>query len=123
LVYLSVRVIGLRRSLKISIGTGAQNPSQNEGASPILRATRAQANFSEYVPLALLLMALLEIQGVHYAWLHALGICLLCGRCIHAYGISHANERFIFRVSGMVMTFAAILTAAFLLLLCFMQRS
>jgi len=46
---LSVRVIGLRRRLKVAVGDG--------GSEPLLRAIRAQANFAEYVPFSLLLIA------------------------------------------------------------------
>ncbi len=55
LVYLSIRVIRLRRRLKVAIGAG--------GEAAIERAARVQANFSEYVPIALILLLLAEIQG------------------------------------------------------------
>ncbi len=55
LVYLSIRVIRLRRRFKVAIGAG--------GEAAIERAARVQANFSEYVPMALILLLLAEIQG------------------------------------------------------------
>ena len=55
LVHLSIRVIRLRRRLKVAIGVG--------GEAAIERAARVQANFSEYVPIALILLLLAEIQG------------------------------------------------------------
>jgi len=33
------------------------------------------------------------------------------GRLVHAYGVSMENERFAFRVSGMMMTFTVVLIA------------
>jgi uncharacterized protein len=117
-VYLSIRVIRLRSALKISIGVGRSVQSENQAEpSEILRAIRAHANLSEYAPFALLLIGLLEIQGMPDLWVHALGFFLLFGRCLHAYGISQTNEQFVFRVSGMMLTFSVMLIAASLLIL------
>ena len=98
LVYiaLSMRVIALRRSGKVSLGSGGK---------PFLeRAIRAHANFAEYAPLAILLIALAEGQGAWPWTIHILGATLLLGRTLHAYGISRPVEDFRFRVSGMAMT-------------------
>jgi len=101
---LSVRVIGLRRRLKVAVGDG--------GSEPLLRAIRAQANFAEYVPFSLLLIALLEAR-VGPIWLiHALSGFLLVGRTLHAAGISRSPENLIYRVSGMSLTFLAMSGAA-----------
>ena len=53
-VYLSARTIGLRRIAKISIGDGCDDS--------FLRAIRIHANFSEYAPLTLVLLAFVDIQ-------------------------------------------------------------
>jgi uncharacterized protein len=99
-VYLSVRTIGVRRRVQVALGPG-DNPE-------MLRAMRVHANFAEYVPLALILVYLVEAQGAA-AWLvHALGAALLLGRCLHAYGVSQVKETFAFRVSGMVLTFTVL---------------
>jgi len=73
---------------------------------------RVQANFAEYVPLSLVLMALAESLGTHAWLLHGLGIALLASRIVHAYGMSQARERFAFRVSGVATTFAVLAVAA-----------
>ena len=107
-IYLSVRTIGLRRKLQVVLGPG-DNPE-------MLRAMRVHANFAEYVPLALILIYLVEAQGTA-AWLvHALGAALLLGRCLHAYGVSQVQETFAFRVSGMVLTFTVLGVSAGLIL-------
>ncbi len=72
---------------------------------------RVHANFAEYVPFALLLIALLELNKANSLLLIGLCSALLVGRLVHAYGVSMENERFAFRVSGMVMTFSVILIA------------
>ena len=103
-VLLSVNVIRARRQHKVGIGTG-QNTS-------VERAMRVHANFAEYVPFALLLITLLELNKA--SGLLLIGLCslLLVGRLVHAFGVSMENERFVYRVSGMVMTFTVILIAA-----------
>jgi len=103
-VLLSINVIRARRKHKVGLGTG-RNKS-------VERAMRVHANFAEYVPFALLLIALLELNKANSALLIGLCSVLLIGRLVHAYGVSMENERFVFRVSGMVMTFAVILIAA-----------
>ena len=100
LVVLSVRVIRVRRTARVALGDG--------GDVLLQRRTRVQANFSEYVPLCLLLMLLAELQGVPALALHAIGLLLLLGRISHAYGVSQEPETFTFRVAGMAMTFAAL---------------
>ena len=52
---------------------------------------RVQANFIENVPLALLLLLLLELSGTSDAVLHALGASLVLCRLAHAFGMSR-NE-------------------------------
>jgi len=103
-VLLSINVIGARRKHKVGLGTG-RNKS-------VERAMRVHANFAEYVPFALLLIALLELNKSNSLLLMGLCSVLLVGRLVHAYGVSMENERFVFRVSGMTMTFAVILIAA-----------
>jgi uncharacterized membrane protein YecN with MAPEG domain len=51
-------------------------------------ALRVQANFVENVPLALLLLLGLELQGVAPRILHAFGASLVVLRALHAYGLS-----------------------------------
>lgn len=102
--WLSVRTIKLRRQLKIAIGAGG-NPTLH-------RAMRVQGNFAEYVPLTLLLLFLLELQGARFLILHVLGICLLLGRLAHARGVSQEKEDYRYRVFGMLMTFTALVGSA-----------
>ena len=99
-IALSVRVIRLRRTRKVAIGV--------KGDPVIERAMRVHANFAEYAPLALLLIAMLELKGAAGLWIHALGALLLAGRALHAYGLSRPDEDFRFRVAGMSLTLSAI---------------
>jgi uncharacterized membrane protein YecN with MAPEG domain len=101
---LSVRAVRLRRRLRIVIGDG--------GNAEMQRAMRVHANFAEYVPLSLLLIAMFESLGGARWLVHALCIALLAGRLVHASGVSKVREDFRLRVAGMSMTFAALGGAA-----------
>lgn len=107
-VYLSVRTIRTRRRLQIAIGDKDHPEMQ--------RAMRVHANFAEYVPLGLLLLALVEARAPAAWWMHGLCLCLLWGRVLHAWGVSQAQERFQFRVAGMVLTFTCLVASALYLL-------
>ena len=101
---LAVRVIRARRGARVAVGDG--------GDTALMRCMRVHANFCEYVPLALLLLALAESLGTSVWLLHGLGIALVGGRLVHAFGMSQAEERFAFRVTGIGTTFGMIGTAA-----------
>lgn len=102
-IFLSVRTLRTRRALKIAVG--------DNGNQQMLRAMRVHANFAEYTPIALILIYFFEALG-GYAWTaHIFCLCLLAGRVSHAYGVSQVNEIYKFRIFGMTMTFAAILSA------------
>jgi len=103
-LWLSMRVIGQRRRARIAIGTG--------GDPALERAMRAQANFAEYVPFALVLMALAEAGGTPAWVIHPLGATLLAGRLAHGWGNAREPEDYRFRVGGMMATFSVIALAA-----------
>ena len=109
LFVLSIRTIRARRKLQIAIG--------HADDAVMERAMRIHANFCEYVPIALLLIYLLEVMlGTSY-WIHVLGGALLLGRLLHAYGVSRSREDLRFRVTGMLLTFTVIISSAVRILL------
>ena len=79
---------------------------------------RGHANFAEYVPLILLLMALLEFGRTSIYVLHALGIALLVGRLLHGYALSFTEHFKFGRFWGAALTFLALLISA---VLCVVQ--
>jgi len=103
-VFLSARVIGARRSARVDLGDG--------GNRALLRRQRAHGNFAEYVPLAIVLMALAELQGTPTLVLHLIGVILIAGRLVHAYGVSQEPEPIKLRTLGMTLTFIALITGA-----------
>src|SRR6202161_2062027 len=107
-VYLSVRVMRARQEAGVAIGTG--------GHPALERRIRVHANFAEYVPLALILLILMELSG-HAAWyLHLLCLALLMGRAAHAWGVSQQPDDMRARGAGVVLTIAVLVTAALTLL-------
>ncbi len=108
-LYLSLRIIGIRKEVRASIGDG--------GSSKLNRAIRVHANFSEYVPLALLLLYFLETQSANAIVVHFLAALLLIARIVHAYGVSQTNEKLKFRIFGMFSTVSVIGVCSIYLLL------
>ena len=72
-------------SIRVPLRRGALNVPFGDGGDEAL-ATRIRAfgNFIEYVPMLLLLLALLELGGLSAGRLHALGSTLLAARALHA---------------------------------------
>ncbi|WP_171227888.1 MULTISPECIES: MAPEG family protein [unclassified Ruegeria] len=103
-VALSVKVILQRRSDKISVGDG--------GSKLMIKAIRTHSNCAEYAPIALLLIAMVELQGAGGLLVHILGLMLLAGRLLHAYGFGRTPQIVILRQAGMSLTFLAIMVAA-----------
>lgn len=113
--FLSMRVIRLRRQLQIGLG--------DAGDKNMLRAISVHSNFSEYVPISLLLIFLVESQAGYSWFVHGLGVCLLVGRLSHAYGVSQTNENYNFRVFGMAMTFTSIISSSVYLLFAYTKNA
>ena len=103
-LYLSFCVIRLRRTVLVGVGDG--------GDERLQRAIRVHGNFAEYVPFALLLIGMAELDGIGGVWVHILGAMLLAGRALHAYGVSKPKEDLRIRIAGMVMTFSVLLVGA-----------
>ncbi len=103
-VLLSFRIILMRRKFQVGIGHGEERE--------LHRAIRVHGNFSEYVPLALFLMLLLELNQVESWIMHALGSALLFGRLLHAMGLSKSAGTSTPRFVGGVLTYSMMLVAA-----------
>lgn len=103
MIALGAHVTMLRASAGISIMDGG-NPALAE-------RIRRHGNFIEYVPMALLLMALAEAAGTAHIWLHAAGVLLIAGRCLHAIGLRHDKPATAPRIVGSLATNLAMLVA------------
>ena len=78
-IWLSMRIGGVRRAEKISIGDG--------GNDLLSRRMRAQLNFAENVPLALVLFAAIELSGKGGQWLAIVAGVFMLGRVAHGLGM------------------------------------
>jgi uncharacterized membrane protein YecN with MAPEG domain len=102
LVALSARVVTIRGKKKIAFGDGSDQE--------LLRAIRVQGNFVEYVPIALILIGIVEVNEAPRWAVHGLGQALLLGRMAHIYSI-HADALRV-RVAAMTATWGVIVVAA-----------
>jgi uncharacterized protein len=105
-IALAYNVSRLRVGLKIAIGDG--------GNHQLSRAIRAHANLTENAPIALILLAVIEVQDFSIVVLHVLGATLVIGRLLHAYGLSRNAGTSFGRAGGILLTWLMILFASLL---------
>lgn len=74
------------------------------------------ANAIENLPLALLLLMLLEMHGIPAHWLHGLGATLVVARVLHAWGFSRRKGPSFGRFFGTIATWLMMLAMALMLL-------
>ena len=98
---LAAWVVRIRRRHKVSLGTGKE--------PAVEMAVRVHANFIEYVPLALLLMLLGELNDLPRLALHGAGILLLASRVLHAVGLGRSPGRSFGRFYGTAGTWLVVL--------------
>ena len=108
LVVLSLHVAKTRGDVRVAIGDG--------GNRTLLRRIRVQGNFTEYVPMALLVFMFVELQGWPRWLVHGLCLMLLAARLLHAYGVAQEPEDIRLRATGMATTAGLLVIAAGLLL-------
>jgi uncharacterized membrane protein YecN with MAPEG domain len=102
IVWLSLNVIKLRRSKKVILGDG--------GETDLQYAIRAQGNATEYIPISIILLVLLELSGVNIWLVHLGGVAILIGRLLHAKGL--LSQSLNYCVLGMQFTFFTIIGMA-----------
>ena len=76
---LAIRVVSFRRGRQVGLGTGGDRDGEIR--------IRTHANAVEYIPLALILMLIAEINGLAPLWLHCIGGTLVIARLLHALGL------------------------------------
>lgn len=109
LIYLvlSGNVSAARQKTKINVGDGGGDPK----AEPLVVAMRIHANFSEYVPLALILLGWIELAGGRHTLLVILAIVLVVARLAHPFGMMRPAPN-PFRLVGIFGTWLVILVAS-----------
>lgn len=106
MVYLSYRVVRFRIKYQVGVGDG--------GHKELTRAIRVHGNFTEYVPLSLILLLITEIEGFSPIILHIIGVLLISGRLLHAKGLRKSSGVSLERKVGMLLTWVAAGAAAIL---------
>ena len=98
--------------------TGETLHGEGGGTLPI--RIRCHGNFGEYVPFALLLIALLEAGGSSSTFVRILLLVLLVARLAHPIGMlapKNSPQQFACRGGGTISTFGVIIVTAVALLL------
>jgi len=109
LVYavLALNVVRLRRSKRAVFG--------DAGNAELRSAIRAHAHFSEYVPIIVLMIAMLEMSGLPASRVHLLMAVLLLSRLLHPFGMYVKPGTLAFnicRVGGVTLTLIVLITSA-----------
>ena len=108
---LGLQVSRLRRGNRVLFGDGDNRELRS--------AIRAHANFAEYVPIIVLMVALLEMSGLPALRVHLLMGTLLVARLLHPLGMYVGPRTLQFqicRVGGISLTLIVLLTAALMAL-------
>lgn len=90
------------------------------GDGEFSKRIRSHANFIEYVPLSLILIALLEAGGGSQGVVEALLIALVVARILHPIGMlgpKNSIQQFACRGGGIIVTMIVMLVAAVMLIL------
>ena len=109
LVALSLNVVRHRRRARVSIGDGADRGLE--------QAIRTQANCAEYAPIGIVALALVELSDGAAWMVVTLGLMLVTGRVMHAYGFGRTPQIMILRQLGMVLTLTMLALSAIWLLI------
>ncbi len=107
-VIFTLRVGGYRFRSKISLGDGGDKELRNR--------IRAHGNFTENVPIALLLLLLNELNGLSERSLVILGSILLVSRILHYIMLVSRSLPIVLRPISMLGTLGVILASSILLL-------
>ena len=103
-LFLSYNVVLARRSQRVSVGDG--------GDKLVRKRMRTHANSAEYAPIGLILLMLVEMQGMPLWLVHVFGLILLAGRLSHAYGFGSTPQIVPLRKLGMYLTLLMIICTA-----------
>jgi uncharacterized membrane protein YecN with MAPEG domain len=102
-IWIGWRVGQVRMKEKVSLG--------DDGRPALIARMRAHANFSEYVPLVVLLMGLIEMAGGARSPLTAAGWVIVLARIAHALGMDRPAPN-PFRMGGTLGTILVTLALA-----------
>jgi hypothetical protein len=99
-IWLALRVSHLRRLRGVLIGDG--------GDERVAIRMRAHANFAEYTPIFLILLAAVELAVGANLWLWGIAILFMLSRLAHPFGMERPAPN-AFRMGGIALTWLALL--------------
>ncbi|HEY9235692.1 MULTISPECIES: MAPEG family protein [Phenylobacterium] len=108
LLILSLLVVRQRRKHKVALGDG--------GIPELERAIRAFGNATEYIPAALIGIAVLAVVEAPALAVHLTGFLLFAGRVLHGFGLSRSGGTSLARAIGVTLTWLAYVFASVALL-------
>lgn len=113
MIVLTVRIIRLRWKHRVGLETG--------GVKELTKAVRAHGNFAEFVPLILVLMALVEVHDAPRLLVHASGCLLVASRLCHVIGLTRSVGFTPWRAVGVVGTNLVLLVLSLYAIVTFLQ--
>ena len=108
LLALSLLVVRQRRRHKVALGDG--------GVPELAQAIRAFGNATEYVPAAMIGIAVLALVQAPPLAIHLIGVLLFAGRLLHGFGLSRSGGSSFARSIGVTLTWLAYVFASAALL-------
>jgi uncharacterized membrane protein YecN with MAPEG domain len=99
-IWLALRVTRVRMSSKVYLGDG--------GHEGLTARTRAHTNFTEYAPLILILIGLIELASGSSLWLWILGATFILARLAHGIGMDASTWKGL-RAAGAMTTWIVLL--------------
>ena len=110
-------LLGAILTVNVIVNRARHNVTQGDGGVPALaQAIRAHCNFAEQVPLALILVGLVEAFGYRSMIIHGLGVVLLIGRLLSAWGLATTLTLSFGRQAGATLTILVVAVASVLIL-------
>ena len=105
-IALAVNVTVHRVKLRVPLG--------DSGNAQMRRMIRLHGNAAEYIPFAVLLMAIYELNAGWHTALHVIGIALIAGRVIQTWGMWATDMTNIGRQIGQSLTWLSVAALAVL---------
>lgn len=113
-LWFAVRVMLQRRTSVIGIGDG--------GDRELITRIRVHANAVEYLPIALILLLIVELNQTDPLLVHVAGMALVVGRILHAAGLSRSSGVSAGRALGTLLTLLVIAGMSILLIWQYLGR-
>ena len=105
-IALAVNVTVHRVKLRVPLGDG--------GNAEMRRMIRLHGNAAEYIPFAVLLMAIYELNSGWHTALHVIGIALIAGRVVQTWGMWATDQTNVGRQIGQSLTWLSVAALAVL---------